>query len=581
MTNKTPTLLVTVSLSCIAVLGGLVVWYSLDRQPNLTTTKAIDESLGTGGTQVEAPPDTERDSEKAAIKAIKAPKSAVNSPPLAPSAQPEPAVSAPRLAEIASSITIEYPYRALAITTNDPYSSQSLAFQRTGVSEAWNVTTGAPIVVAVIDTGYALQHEDLSTQWAINDDETGVTVPGDICWAGSSLSKSNNACDDDANGYIDDWRGWNFYGIFDEITGQWIQNNNPQAGILDANGAALSHGTQTAGLIGAASNNGKGAASANWQTKVMPLQALGDDGGGTTSDVVFAIYYAVDNGAQIINMSLGGDTNDPAVAAAIEYAYENDVIVIAAAGNCGTGQEHGCNPARPGAMSYPALNRHVIAVGATDQNNSRAAFSSYGPGLDVVAPGSGQLISPMIDQTSTPHNYTSAYAGSLYGTSFASPVVAGIASLIRSQRPTTDADDIIALINATSVKVPGMNGAIYSDQYGHGVVAADSSLLIAASLNTSSSEPRLLQTGNYKSEHTYSASSTMNSGCIAAASSYCTVHFTEQQHGYERYLPYAIGNISGQSGWAWPGTLLGSGEWAVSARQGALTSPSSYFLFAK
>lgn len=149
MTNKTPTLLVTVSLSCIAVLGGLVVWYSLDRQPNLTTTKAIDESLGTGGTQVEAPPDTERDSEKAAIKAIKAPKSAVNSPPLAPSAQPEPAVSAPRLAEIASSITIEYPYRALAITTNDPYSSQSLAFQRTGVSEAWNVTTGAPIVVAL------------------------------------------------------------------------------------------------------------------------------------------------------------------------------------------------------------------------------------------------------------------------------------------------------------------------------------------------------------------------------------------------------------------------------------------------
>ena len=241
----------------------------------------------------------------------------------------------------------------------------------TNTRTAWDTTTGSGAIIAVIDTGFALQHEDLVAAWASNSGENGVTSSSDTCWTGSPEDKSTNACDDDDNGYVDDYLGWDFVNT----------NNSPQAGDTNPNGDAAAHGTEVAGLSGAVGDNGVGISTISWSNRLMPLQALDDDGRGYTSDVVAAVYYAVDNGADVINMSLGGSANDPALATAINYAYSNNVPVVAAAGNCGTGQEYGCDPAKPGEMGYPALYDNVISVGATTVSNSRASFSSYGPGL--------------------------------------------------------------------------------------------------------------------------------------------------------------------------------------------------------
>lgn len=493
----------------------------------------------------------------------------------------------------------EYPYHALGTTPNDPQYAASWVLQKTNAAAAWNITTGSTVIVADIDTGYALQHEDLQGSWYQNPGETGTDANG--------KDKATNGIDDDGNGYVDDWRGWNFYGRYqptaDPCTqnglGSYVENNNPQAGQSgddvmyqetktcfgtnpgDPHGA-ISHGTSTAGLIGATTNNGVGIATMNWNTKIMPLQALGDDGSGWTSDIVKAVRYAVDNGAQVINMSLGGPDFDPAMQSAIDYAYSHNVVVVAAAGNCGTGNEGGCDNTKPGQMMYPSLYQHVIAVGATDQNDTRASFSSYGRGLDIAAPGYGNIVAPLIDTRTTPYNYTNGYSSGLAGTSFSSPIVASAASLVRSMRPGTSVDDVIAILDATARKPSTMNGQLYTTQYGHGVVDAGRAAAIASTLNkTAPVNPAYTQTGNSQSEHMYSASTTLPSACTVVPSGACTVRFVEDSTGYERYLPYANADAQGMSAWQWQGSLLDYGTWWGKAESGDSFSSNDYMLFNK
>ncbi|QQS22019.1 S8 family serine peptidase [Candidatus Saccharibacteria bacterium] len=609
---KTNTSLIVITSFCIALMAGLVIYTTLvhtskSESPVIPTSPiSVSQRIGgvVGTTSGQATPD------------LPASPSSHTTEPATSTRYSSPDTTyaeAPKQAAIVSDITTEYPYRALT-TPNDPFYTSTLyppwALTHMGSPGVWSNTTGEPVVVAVIDTGFALQHEDLASQWYINPGESGMTQISDHCWTGVSVSKSSNSCDDDNNGYSDDWRGWNFYGRYQTTgnpcapdgVGSYATNNNPQAGQsgddiyyqeqqtcsgsnLGDPFVAVSHGTSTAGLVGATTNNGKGIASLNWNTKIMPLQVLGDDGSGWTSTIVAAIYYAVDNGAKIISMSLGGDTKDSAMEAAINYAYSHGVVIVAAAGNCGTGSENGCNPSKPGAMSYPALYSHVIAVGASDANDVRATFSSYGPGLDVVAPGSGAIVSPLISRGATPNdpatfNYTSAYSGSLYGTSFSTPLVASLASLILSFRPSATADEITALIDGSAVKVAGMNSATYTNEYGHGLVNGNTGMTIAASLNsTAGISPTLLQTGDYRSEHSFSTGAAMSSGCTVTASSYCTIRFTNSQ-GFERFLPYSLSDSGGMTGWQWSGSLLQNGEWSVRAMQGSRLSPS-YILFSK
>lgn len=555
MKHKKISLVVLCSL--VIVVGSIIIW------ARYSQIKPVAVKKGTSTTPVvtynntknnsSRPTLTDEAKKQANAPGQKQPTIEIPQPP-EPAPSPQRTNNSPKQTAVRQTVAEEHTYYPL-LTANDPGYASDWALQKVNAPAAWNVATGnGKTVVAVIDTGFALNHEDLGNNWYANAGEAGTTKLGDRCWTGTPQNKSTNNCDDDGNGYIDDWRGWNFY----------LGDNNPMTGRTNANGAGVAHGTETSGLVGAAGNNGTGIATINWNTKIMPLQALSDDGPGYTSDVAAAIYYAVDNGANVINMSFGGNTFDSAMKTATDYAFAHNVVVVAAAGNCGTGTEQGCQGLPAGAMGYPALNDHVIAVGATTSNDQRASFSSYGPGLDVTAPGSGSIVSP----TWTSTNGTSLYSGALYGTSFASPQVASLASLIKSIRPNSSVDDISALLLASATKLPAMSGSSYTNELGHGVINAGSALTIASSLNTTTATPKLLQAGGPVAEHRFSTNDTLGSGCNTVSGTYCTVWLRNDQTGYERYLPYQQTNQTGAAGWTWSGSVLSDGYWQVRAAQG-------------
>lgn len=472
----------------------------------------------------------------------------------------------PKYEQLTTSVQQEYVYHMLA-DPNDPSYANDWTLGKVNAPSGWTITTGNnQTVVAVIDSGFALNHEDLISQWATNNGETGMTQPGGRCWTGTAVSKQSNNCDDDNNGYIDDWRGWNFV----------LNDNNPQTGRVNSAGAGVRHGTEVAGLVGATGNNGKGIVGINWNTKIMPLVALDDNGTGYTSRVTAAIYYAVDNGAQVINLSLGAYADDPALKIAINYAIAHNVVVVAAAGNCGDNTIPDCSGVPIGTVAYPAAYPDVIAVGASMNTDQVASFSSYGPDIDVVAPGYNVPYSA----TWTAANGTSLYASHLYGTSFASPMVASLASLIKSIRPSTSVADITALIDATATKPPAMAGLVYTPYFGHGVINVGTAIAVATNLNASSTTPALLQAGSYRSEHTAPSATTLSSGCVGSATTPCTIQFTNST-GYKRFLPYMTLSNSGDGGWSWSSDMLESGDWSIRARSGDTVSTTPYYLFKK
>jgi subtilisin family serine protease len=168
----------------------------------------------------------------------------------------------------------------------------------------------------------------------------------------------------------------------------------------------------------------------------------------------------------------------------------------------------------------------------------------------------------------------------LYGTSFASPIVASYVGLIKSIRPTSTVDDVTALVDATTFKPAAMGSSPYLTTIGHGIIDADAGLRIAAALNTTSAVPELLQTGDYVSEHTFKTTSTLSSGCRVTAGSYCTI-WAKNTLGYDRYLPYVQADANGQAGWSWPGSWLADGDWSTRARSGSNTSSTPYQLLNK
>ncbi len=227
--------------------------------------------------------------------------------------------------------------------------------QQIRAEEVWaRASDASPVVVAVIDSGIDIFHEDLSGNIWNN--------PGEI---------ANNGIDDDGNGYIDDVHGWDFaYGTAD-----------PQDRFV--------HGTHIAGVIGARGGNGVGIAGVVWRVSLMSVKTFNDQGGGTVESIAEGIVYAASEGADVINLSfsLYGEPSE-LVRDAIRYAADRDVLVVAAAGNsgldigdCSTGFDVDDFGAFPGCLD------EVIAVGATTHFDERAAFSNHGAGLDLLAPG--------------------------------------------------------------------------------------------------------------------------------------------------------------------------------------------------
>lgn len=283
------------------------------------------------------------------------------------------------------------------------------------MSQAWDVTTGSSdVVVAVIDTGIDYNHPDLAQNIWVNDNE----IP-------------NDGIDNDNNGYVDDVVGYDFI------------NGDPDP--MDDQG----HGTHVAGTIGAAGNNGVGVSGINWDVQLMGLKFLGADGSGTTADAIEAIYYALDNGADVINASWGGDPYSQALYDAIAATADADQIFVAAAGNgdiFGLGIDNDAAPFYP--SGYDVEN--IIAVAATDHNDVLATFSNYGATtVDVAAPGVNILSTTM----------GSGY-GTNSGTSMAAPHVAGVAAMVRGLHPSWIATQVIDKILSTAEPLPGLQGVL-------------------------------------------------------------------------------------------------------------------------
>ncbi|MFZ5569453.1 MAG: S8 family serine peptidase [Thermodesulfobacteriota bacterium] len=328
--------------------------------------------------------------------------------------------------------------RRPVLTPNDRFYSQQWDFPAIQVPDAWDIADGSGVIVAVIDSGVYLLHEDLSPQLVAGYDFV-----------------SDPAASGDGDG---------------------IDGNPDDPGDSDTIGSSTFHGTHVAGTIAARTNNTVGVAGIAFGAKIMPLRALGP-AGGTDADIAQCIYYSAglanisgtvpSQRADIINMSLGGPGASQTLREAINAARNAGLIVIAAAGNNNSDE-----------FFSPADEEGVIAVSAVGQNGTKASYSNYGPHIDVAAPGGDFTNDPGILSTSAKDGGTglraSAYKA-LQGTSMAAPHMAGVAALMKSVHPAMTPAELDALLaeNNPDLKITNDIGAAGRDDlYGYGLIDA-------------------------------------------------------------------------------------------------------------
>jgi len=280
-------------------------------------------------------------------------------------------------------------YVAFAIgTPNDPYFGKQWGIDKIDAPEAWNKTQGlSKIKIAICDTGIDQDHEDL---------------------AGKIVANKN-------------------------FTWPWSMTVDDKYG----------HGTHVAGIAAAVTDNGKGVAGVGFKSSLMNAKVLNDSGSGNYSWIANGITWAANNGAKVINLSLGGTSPSSTLKNAVDYAWSKGCVIVAAAGNDNTN-----------APLYPAYYDNCIAVAATDQNDAKASFSNYGTWVDIAAPG--------VDIFSTMPNHKNKIGiknyGSLSGTSMATPHVSGVAALVWATAYGTSNATVRARIEDTAEEV----GTIWS-----------------------------------------------------------------------------------------------------------------------
>lgn len=312
----------------------------------------------------------------------------------------------------------------------------------------WDYSTGDPeLIVAVIDSGMRLTHEDLTGRFWTNDDEI-----------------DGNNIDDDGNGYIDDVYGWDF-----------INNDNDPT---DDHG----HGTNVGSIALATGNNSTGISGVNWNSKIMVLKSLNENNSGSYSAMIESIYYAVDNGAKVINFSIGGSGYSEALREAVNYCYDNNVVFVACMMNYDNEVTY-----------YPAGYENAIAVGATDPRDYRASpfnwsfsdgsssGSNFGNHIDLVAPG--LQIAGASNSSDSGYSYWS-------GTSQATPLVAGVASLLISVDQNLTVDEIKNYLISSADDDVGENSEDtlgWDKYYGHGRLNATNAISQVLGVNKISS----------------------------------------------------------------------------------------------
>ena len=288
----------------------------------------------------------------------------------------------------------DYVARA-AFVANNPYvlAGDEWHLARIQAPQAWDVTAGLPnITMAVLDSGINALHPDLA----------GRVLPG-----------------------------------YDFISGRADTTDD------------FGHGTAVSGVMVAAGNNGFGVAGVAYGCSVLPVKVMNATGFASYSCIVQGIKYAVDQGVRVINISIAGDTPSSTLQSAIDYAWSNNVVVVAAAGN-NTGVE----------FQYPAACDHVVAVTATEPDDSLASFSNHGSFVRVSAPG---------DNIWTTQRDLSNPYGAWRGTSFASPIVAAAAALVLSVEPSLSNTQLVSLLEQT---VDDLGPVGYDTSFGYGRVNA-------------------------------------------------------------------------------------------------------------
>ncbi|GAA3302726.1 hypothetical protein GCM10020218_098870 [Dactylosporangium vinaceum] len=221
-----------------------------------------------------------------------------------------------------------------------------------------------------------------------------------------------------------------------------------------ANSDDYGHGSMVAGIAAADTNNGIGVAGVDWNARILPVKVLDQDGNGYDADIAAGIVWAADHGAKVINLSLGGPGDTPILHDAVTYATGKGSLLVVAAGNSADSEPQ-----------YPAAYPEVLAVAATDANGKLTDFSTYGDWVDVAAPGFG------IVSTSVPQNGYEYFIGD--GTSFAAPIVSGVAALMRANNPALTPAQLLATIKGTA-RDAGPRG--FDKYFGNGVLDAYAAL---------------------------------------------------------------------------------------------------------
>ena len=298
--------------------------------------------------------------------------------------------------------------RVSATTPNDPSYPSQWHLPKIQAPSAWDLTKGAAgVPVALIDSGVDSTHPDLGPKIVA---------------------------------------GWNY-----------VDGNSNTAD-------QFGHGTETAGVLAAASNNGVGVAGVSWSNTILPLVVVNGAGFANYSDIASAIQYAADHGVRVVNISIGGSSSSSVIQSAVDYAWSKGTVVFAAAGNDSNST-----------LNYPAACTNVVAVSATDANDGLAWFSSYGSDIDVAAPGTSIVTTTMGGGTAA-----------VDGTSFSSPIAAGAAALMLAANPSLSATQVVSLLeqNSDDLGAPGW------DQYfGWGRVNAYRAVTAAINAGTAPPPP--------------------------------------------------------------------------------------------
>ncbi|NOQ86753.1 MAG: S8 family serine peptidase [Deltaproteobacteria bacterium] len=304
-------------------------------------------------------------------------------------------------------------YRSFNSIPNDEFYHLQWNFPLINLPDAWDLSTGSGVTVAVVDSGVNPFGFDSFGRFSENR-----ILPG------------HNAI----------WR---------------------LPGGIDFNG----HGTHVAGTIGQETNNTEGVAGIAYHAKILPVKVMSFLGFGLDSWIIRGIRWAADNGADIINLSIGGGGYSKALEDAVDYAYEKGVTLVAASGNDGTDE-----------VDYPAAFENCIAVGAIRYDKEKTDYSNYGEDLDLVAPGGDLTVDQNGDDNGDGiYQETFRFLGIGWdyryftGTSMASPHVAGVAALIKSLHPEYGPDEIRQVLQDTAEDLgnPG-----WDERYGYGLVDA-------------------------------------------------------------------------------------------------------------